>query len=44
MNKELMVRTEAVDDIQTLVATAERMHVAELLDKHFVVDSKWVPP
>ena len=41
MNKELMVRTEAVDDIPILVATAERMHVAELLDKHFVVDSKW---
>ncbi len=41
MNKELMVRTEAVDDIPILVASAERMHMAELLDKHFVVDSKW---
>jgi hypothetical protein len=41
MNKELKVRTEAVDDIPILAATAERMHVVELLDKHFVVDSKW---
>jgi len=41
MGKGLTVKTEAVDDIPILVATAERMGVAELLDKHFVVDSKW---
>src|SRR5208283_4852788 len=41
MTKELRVRTEAVDDIPILVGSAERMGVADLLDKHFVVDSKW---
>lgn len=41
MTKELTVTTEAVDDIPILVASAERMGLAELLDKHFVVDSKW---
>jgi len=41
MTRELTVTTEAVDDIPILVASAERMGVAELLDKHFVVDSKW---
>lgn len=41
MTQELTVTTEAVDDIPVLVATAERMGVAELLDKYFVVDSKW---
>lgn len=41
MTKELMVTTEAVDDIPILVASAERMGMADLLDKHFVVDSKW---
>lgn len=41
MTKELTVTTEAVDDIPILVASAERMGMADLLDKHFVVDSKW---
>ncbi len=48
MSKELTVTTEAVDDIPILVASAERilrehstLGVADLLDKHFVVDSKW---
>jgi len=41
MTKELTVTTEAVDDIPILVATAERMGVAGLLDEHFAVDSKW---
>jgi transposase len=41
MSKELTVTTEAVDDIPILVASAERMGVAELVDKHFVVDRKW---
>ncbi len=41
MSNELTVRTEAVDDIPILVASAERMGVAELFDQHFVVDSKW---
>lgn len=41
MAKELTVTTEAVDDIPILVASAERMGVADLLDQHFIVDSKW---
>ncbi len=41
MTKGLRVTTEAVDDMPILVATAERMGVADLVDKHFVVDSKW---
>jgi transposase len=41
MTKELTVKTEAIDDILILVAGAEKMGVAELLDEHFVVDSKW---
>jgi len=41
MTKELTVTTEAVDDIPILVASAERMGVADLVDKHFIVDRKW---
>lgn len=41
MTKELAIRTEPVDDIPILVASAERMGVAELLDQHFTVDAKW---
>src|SRR5271157_4129326 len=41
LSKELTVTTEAVDDIPILVGSAERLGVADLLDKHFVVDSKW---
>jgi hypothetical protein len=41
MTKELTITKEAVDDIPILVATAERMGIAELLDQHFEVDRKW---
>ena len=41
MSKELAIKTEPVDDIPILVASAERMGIAELLDQHFTVDSKW---
>jgi transposase len=41
MTKELKVRTEPVDDIPVLVASAERMGVVDLVDEHFAVDSKW---
>ena len=33
--------TEAVDDVPILVASAERLGMAELLDKYFVVNSQW---
>jgi hypothetical protein len=40
MTKELTITNEAVDDIPILVATAERMGIAELLDQHFDVARK----
>lgn len=36
-----MVTTERVDDIPILVASAERIGLAELLDVHFVVHGNW---
>lgn len=41
MTKELTVKTEAIDDIPIPFSGTEKMDVAELLDEHFVVDSKW---
>ncbi len=41
MNGELRVTTERVDDIPVLIASSQRMGVAELLDKHFEVHGNW---
>jgi transposase len=41
MNGELTVTTEQVDDIPVLIASSQRMGVAELLDKHFEVHGNW---
>ena len=41
MNGELTVTTERVDDIPVLIASSQRMGVAELLDKHFEVHGNW---
>jgi transposase len=41
MVKKLAVTTERVDDIPILIASAERMGVAELLDRHFETHGGW---
>jgi hypothetical protein len=41
MNEEFTITTERVDDIPILTASRERMGVAKLIDKHFVVHGNW---
>ncbi|MDI6768688.1 MAG: DUF4277 domain-containing protein, partial [Anaerolineales bacterium] len=41
MTKWLTITTERVDDIPVLIASLERMGLAELADKHFVPHGNW---
>jgi transposase len=41
MSEQLTVTTERVDDIPILIASAERLGLAELLDEHFVAHGNW---
>ena len=42
MAENLTVTTERVDDIPVLIAQAERMGLAELVDEHFVSHGNWL--
>jgi len=41
MSEQISITTERVDDIPVLVASAERLGLAGLLDKHFVAHGNW---
>ena len=41
MTEQLTVTTERVDDIPVLIASMERMGLAELIDEHFVPHGNW---
>ena len=41
MREELTITTEQVDDFPVLIVQAERMAVAELLDRNFRVHGNW---
>lgn len=41
MTEELTVQTERVDDIPVLIASLERMGVAELIDENFIPHGNW---
>ena len=42
MAENLTITTERVDDIPVLIAQAERMGLAELIDEHFVTHGNWL--